>query len=274
MLCLWMFSACVVPRARYQLLSEAEQRDSAAAAIDLAAVRYRADRLTVDLAAEASRAGDLAATVQAERAALLAAQEAFAADKAAMLNDRSRLTASMAELQLALRDLERRRAAAEARVAEFKDLLARFRDLIDAGTLQVKIVNGRMVVQLATDVLFASGRADLSDEGGAALDSVAAILASIPLRAFQVEGHTDDVPIRTTRFPSNWELAAARSIGVARRLVEGGLAADRVSAASFGEHRPTAANGTAEGRRANRRIEIVVVPDLSELPGAEALEAL
>ena len=269
-----LLAGCVVPRARYRALAEAEQRDARAAAIDLAAMRHRADRLSVDLRAETTRAGDLSARLAAEQASLERARSDFAREKAELLKDKSRLRESMDELQHALADLERRRSAAEARVAAFRDLLDRFAELIDAGTLQVKIIDGRMVVQLATDVLFASGRADLSDDGAAALDRVAAILASIPDRRYQVEGHTDDVPIQTARFPSNWELAAARAIGVARRLVDGGVEAERVSAASFGEHRPAASNDSKEGRAANRRIEIVVVPDLSDLPGTEELGRL
>src|SRR5690606_26894562 len=140
--------------------------------------------------------------------------------------------------------------------------------------LQVKIVDGRMVVALPTDILFASGRADLSPEGKAAITEVGAVLATIPERQFQVEGHTDNVPIKTDRFPSNWELAAARAITVVRALREAGVEAERVSAASYGEFRPVATNDQPEGKQANRRIEIVVVADLSQLPGAEALERM
>jgi chemotaxis protein MotB len=209
-----------------------------------------------------------------EQAALVAARSDFADEKAALLKDKSRLRASMEELSTALESLEERRRSAEARVAAFRDLLDRFSELIDAGTLEVKILDGRMVVQMATDILFASGRADLSVEGVASLAQVAAILSAIPERSYQVEGHTDDVPIQTQRFPSNWELASARAVGVAQHLIDGGVLPGRVSAAAFGEHRPVASNDTADGRAANRRIEIVVMPDLSDLPGSDELGAL
>ena len=271
-LVLGLSTACV-PRSRYRALSEAEERSTRSAWIDHAALATRADRLSVDLDAASTRASGLADALAAEQAGLVAAQASCASEKAGLLKDKSRLRASMAELSLALEDLERRRRLAEARVAAFHELLERFGELIDAGTLEVKIVEGRMVVQMATDVLFASGQATLSDDGATALDQVAAVLAQLPERVFQVEGHTDDVPIRTQRFPSNWELASARALGVTRRLIGGGVAPERISGASFGEHRPVASNETREGRAANRRIEIVVVPDLTDLPGAGSLEA-
>jgi chemotaxis protein MotB len=186
--------------------------------------------------------------------------------------DKSRLLASVEDMTRALADLEKRRAEAEARVAEFKNLLARFRSLIDAGKLKVKIIDGRMVVVLATDILFASGSASLSKEGRTAIGEVAQVLRTIPQRAFQVEGHTDTVRIATAQYPSNWELAAARAITVLKTMVEGGLAPDRVSAASFGETRPVATNETQDGKALNRRIEIIIVPDLSTLPGFEELK--
>jgi chemotaxis protein MotB len=158
-------------------------------------------------------------------------------------------------------------------VQEFRSLLARFRALIDAGKLKVRIVDGRMVVVLATDVLFGSGSATLSKEGRSAVSEVAQVLASIPRRGFQVEGHTDAVPIATAQFASNWELAAARAITVTRAMVEAGLPATRVSAASYADTRPVASNG-ADGKAQNRRIDITIVPDLSALPGFDELNRL
>lgn len=199
---------------------------------------------------------------------------ALRAEQAQLLSDRSRLKASVDEVKAALDDLARRKAAAEERVAAYKDMLARFQTLIDAGRLQVKIVDGRMVVQMATDILFASGKAELSDEGKAALAEVGAVLKDIPDRVYQVEGHTDNVPIKTAQYPSNWELGSARAVTVVRTLIEAGVPSDHISGASYSEYRPVGANDTTEGKTLNRRIEIVVVPDLSQLPGFEELEAL
>ncbi|MBM4282526.1 MAG: endoflagellar motor protein [Deltaproteobacteria bacterium] len=175
-------------------------------------------------------------------------------------------------MRSALDELNRRKAEADARVAEYRALLARFRALIDAGKLNVKIIDGRMVVALASDILFPSASAALSKEGRAAIDEVAVVLASIPDRRFQVEGHTDDLPIKTAQFPSNWELAAARALTVTRAMVDAGLPEARVSAASYGAAKPAVTSATPEGRAQNRRIEVVVVPDLSTLPGFDELQ--
>lgn len=272
-------AGCLVPKAKYDALN-AELVASRAAAESAAA--EQAARVTSLESALAEAEQQLAAldaqyaTMTTEHAAAVAAWEtersALVGEKASLLKDRSALKSSLAETQQALDELAARRAAAEARVREYRSLLDRFKALIDSGKLKVKIVDGRMVVELATDVLFASGKADLSETGRVAVSDVATALAGIPERSFQVEGHTDDKPIATERFPSNWELASARAIVVVRALVAGGLPPERVSAAAFAEYRPVADNASDAGRAANRRIEIVVVPDLSLLPGTEELE--
>lgn len=236
-------------------LAELEKRQQRLAA--------RTQDLEGQLAAEQEKVKDLTARI-----------DRLSADMAAAVKDKSRLQSNVEEMSRALAELEKRRAEAEARVAEFKNLLSRFRALIDAGKLKVKIVDGRMVVVLATDILFGSGSAALSKDGKAAIAEVGQVLASIPKRTFQVEGHTDNVPIATAQYPSNWELAAARAITVLKAMVDAGLPADRISAASFGDTRPVTPNESAEQRAQNRRIEIIIVPDLSQLPGFEELKKL
>ena len=234
-------------------------------------------QMTDRLSQETARATTLQEALDAEtkKSAMLQGEvDRMDAKIAALLTDKSQLDASISDMQIALKDLEARKAAADARIAEFKSLLAKFQALIDAGRLKVKIVNGRMVVELASDILFDSGSAALSKDGKAALAEVAGILASIADRSFQVEGHTDDVPIHTDRFPSNWELGAARAITVVDALQAGGVPVSRLSAASYADNHPVQPNKTNEGRAANRRIEIVVVPDLSELPGYDELTQL
>lgn len=195
-------------------------------------------------------------------------------EKAELVRTKAQLKTSVEEIKAALAELAERKAQADERVAAYRDMLARFQKLIDAGRLKVKIVNGRMVVEMATDVLFASGKSDLSDGGKAALAEVGAVLKDIPERSFQVEGHTDNDPIKTAQFPSNWELGSARAVTVVRALIEAGVLPERVSAASFSEFHPVAGNDSAVGKTANRRIEIVVVPDLSQLPGFDELNAI
>jgi chemotaxis protein MotB len=226
------------------------------------------------LDAEKTRATGLEEALAAEQARAKRLETQIAAleeEKAGILKDRSRLEGSVGEMQVALAELSKRKAEADARIAEYRGLLARFQSLIDAGKLRVKIVEGRMVVELASDVLFPSGSASLSKDGRAAIVEVAGLLASIPDRKFQVEGHTDNIPIATAVYPSNWELAAGRALTVVKTMVDAGMPADRISAASYGEVKPARPNDTPEGRASNRRIEIVVVPDLSSLPGFQEL---
>jgi chemotaxis protein MotB len=188
------------------------------------------------------------------------------------VHNSSALKASIQDMQKALAALEAQRRQTEARIAEYKKLLDSFKKLIDAGKLKVKVVAGRMIVELPADILFASGSIELSAAGSSSLGEVGRILAQMKERQFQVEGHTDDQPIRTSRFPSNWELAAGRAIAVAAILIKSGVSPTNVSAASYGEFRPAASNAKPEGRAQNRRIEIVLVPDLSKVPGFEELE--
>lgn len=211
--------------------------------------------------------------LQQELEVTRAQRDAHAIELAESLKDRSNLEISIEKMKMALAQAAARELAAQARVAEYLDLLARFKQLIDAGKLKVRIRDGRMVLDLPTDILFASASAKLSEEGQQALAEVGKILAEIR-RRFQVEGHTDNLPIRTAQFPSNWALGAARALAVVDTLIAAGVDPTALSAASYGEFRPAVDNATPESRQRNRRIEVVIVPDLSSLPGAEELQKL
>ncbi len=116
-----------------------------------------------------------------------------------------------------------------------------------------------LILQFTDQVLFPSGSADLRSEALEVLDALAPNLESIP-NQIRVEGHTDNVPIDTPRFPSNWELSTARATNILRHLL--GVAeidSNRMSAAGYGEYRPLAENTTAEGRAQNRRVDIVLL---------------
>lgn len=188
--------------------------------------------------------------------------------------DRGQLRTSLADIQKSMDEMRERQKEQRERLQEFQDLTRRFKKLTDAGTLSVKIVDGKMVVSLGSDVLFPSGSAKLSQAGVDAIKEVSLQLASIPGKRYQVEGHTDNVPIATAVFPSNWELASARALSVVRTMIDSGMPGDRVSAASYGEFQPVHANDSTEGKAANRRIAIVIVPDLSSLPGYDELQKL
>ena len=116
-----------------------------------------------------------------------------------------------------------------------------------------------LVVRLVNDnVLFASGQAAIQTEGQHVLQVVGAVLKKIP-NPLLIEGYTDDRPISTAQFASNWELSTARADTVLRYLVDTvGLSSDRMTAQGYGEHDPVASNATDAGRAKNRRVEIVI----------------
>jgi chemotaxis protein MotB len=166
----------------------------------------------------------------------------------------------------ALRERLQSLAAVEQEVRErnaiYESVIARFRSLMDGGQLSVAIQRGRLVILLPQDILFESGSATLGQEGRSVIGEVARVLAGFPDRQFQVEGHTDNVPIATERFPSNWELSSARALAVVRLLTQNGVVPGNVSGAAYGEYQPVAPNDDREARRGNRRIEIVMLPNL------------
>ena len=265
-------SACVSAK-EYAAL-EAEVAKTRA---ELSDARSEAKELGVALEEVQNAIDVLNADIEDVAQALVIA-EARASDAEAQLaavnSDKEGLESSIAQMEAALAELERLKAKAEVRAGLYRAVLAKFKALIDGGKLKVKVVDGRLIVELKTDILFASGSADLSDEGAATIREVGGVLASIEDRTFQVEGHTDNVPIKTAKYPSNWELASARAVNVVKEMVDAGMPKTRVSAAAFAATRPAATNETDEGRAQNRRIEIVIVPDLSDLPGMAEIEKM
>jgi chemotaxis protein MotB len=152
-------------------------------------------------------------------------------------------------------------------------MLGKFQAMIESGKLKVKIKNGKMVLELPSAILFPSGKARLSEEGEMTLQEVAAVLATISDREFQVAGHTDNVPLgKGHKFKSNWELSTARAVAVVSFLQEMGVKPTSLSAAGYSEYQPATSNDTDEGKAQNRRIEITLMPNLDELPDLSDLE--
>lgn len=130
----------------------------------------------------------------------------------------------------------------------------------------VEVGAGRdgVVISMSGNALFDSGRADLKADGVVLLDALAPRLRDMP-NEVRIEGHTDAVPISTPLFPSNWELSSARATTVARRLIEfGGIKANRLIAAGYGDSRPAASNDTREGRARNRRVDVVIIASAAQ----------
>ncbi|HVU04339.1 MAG TPA: OmpA family protein [Polyangiaceae bacterium] len=189
----------------------------------------------------------------------------------ALLSTKGALSGELADAKARLEELRRAQAAADARAALFKNLAERLHKMVDAGALAVTLRDGRMVLQLPTDILFDSGQTVIKPEGKETLSQVGAILGGFfPTRRFQVAGNTDDVPIQTARFPSNWELSTGRAVEVVRFLVAHGMKPENLAAAGYGEFDPVAPNATPEGKAKNRRIEIALQPDIDELVAVPA----
>jgi chemotaxis protein MotB len=189
-------------------------------------------------------------------------------------SDKVSMQLSIEEMKQALAELAKRKQETEKRVKDYNALIKKFKALTDTGKLKIKIVEGRMVVVLPSDVLFSSGSARLSEAGVNTIKEVGKLLSSLTDKKFQIEGHTDNVPIRSSTYPSNWELASARALTVTKFMLDAGLKGENISAASFGEFKPAASNENVVGKALNRRIEIVIVPDLSKLPGYDELNSL
>ncbi|TXD35534.1 OmpA family protein [Lujinxingia vulgaris] len=172
------------------------------------------------------------------------------------------LEASRAELD----ELRRARAQTEERLKEYRNLASRLASMVESGQLTVKIREGRMVIELADNILFDSGRTDIKEDGRLALQELAAVLQEVDDRNFLVAGHTDNVPISSGRFSSNWELSTARAVEVVKFLQEQGVDPTNLAAAGYGEFDPVADNEDREARALNRRIEIILMPNIEELP--------
>ncbi len=173
---------------------------------------------------------------------------------------------SMATELTGLRDEQARR---KAELETFRQLFARLKKLIDAGTIKVSFRKGRMIVEMASAVLFDSGKTELKSAGASALDELVSALQSVSDRDLMVAGHTDTDPIKTKRFKSNWELSTARAVVVVDYMISKGFPAEHLGAAGFGEFDPVSANDSLDGKAQNRRIEIVLMPNLGELKGIE-----
>lgn len=130
--------------------------------------------------------------------------------------------------------------------------------LTGQGLVSVSTDGSRLVVHMQSQMLFDSGDARLSSRALQVLQSVARVLDGAPY-PIRVEGHTDNLPISTLRFPSNWELSAARAASVVNYLARSGIAPARMSAVGYGEHHPVADNRTESGRAKNRRVTLVVM---------------
>jgi chemotaxis protein MotB len=239
-------AACGVPEKKYQ------------AALDESARHMKGlEDAERRVAACDQRVADLTRSLGEEQAAKAVADAEVA---------RQRALAGQLEAQAA--KLAQEKSVLEEKSKEYESLATSLDKEIRAGQVRLTELKGKLTVRLAEKVLFASGSATIGKDGRAALSKIAEAFRGVTGRIIRVEGHTDNVPIRTARFPSNWELSAARAIAVVRLLQEDGVDPSLLGAAGYAENQPVASNDTSEGRAENRRIEISLAAPFAGLPEA------
>jgi chemotaxis protein MotB len=225
-------------------------------ATQLSSVQADKERLTAELAASQASLAALRAGAgdKDKQAAELAAAKQRVADLEGQLADRDKalaglrgdLSAEMAKLNEAQRGLIRA-----------------LRPEIEQGNITVDLNNERLLINLASSMLFGSGEDQLKPGGTDALTRVGAILKDYPEYKVEVDGHTDNRPIRSSlkkRFPTNKELSEARAANGVTALAGGGVSTETITSAGYADTRPVAPNATDEGRQKNRRVEVRVTP--------------
>ncbi|MDD2689774.1 MAG: OmpA family protein [Candidatus Omnitrophica bacterium] len=132
--------------------------------------------------------------------------------------------------------------------------------------VKLEMLGKGLVITVVGDLLFDSGRAQIRREAFPLLDKVSSVLKEVSEFNVGIEGHTDNQPIALSGWKSNWELSSARALSVLHYLInEKGISPNRLSANGYGEFRPVASNDTREGRQLNRRVEIVILPNVTKV---------
>lgn len=230
----------------------------------------RLDRARSEASVAGAQAVDLRAqldearTARAEEAQRLEKMEAEKADLLALKNELS--------LQVEAKDEELAKLQ-----GTYQELEQKMKEEIKKGDIRLSQSGGRIKVDLVDKILFDQGDSALSTGGGGVLGRVGEILANVKDKKIQVSGHTDDIPISDKlkeKYPTNWDLAAARAINVVRYLEEQAKIPGRnLVVAAYGPYEPISSNKTASGRARNRRIEIVLTPAIAPVPVDEKAAA-
>lgn len=139
--------------------------------------------------------------------------------------------------------------------------------------VRLEMMEKGLVITVVGDLLFDAGKAKIRSEAYPVLDKVASILKeNVAEFNVGIEGHTDNQPIRHSGWKSNWELSSARALSVLHYLVkEKGISPDRLSAIGYGEYHPVSSNDTKAGRQLNRRVEIVILPQITKVKGTKTV---
>jgi chemotaxis protein MotB len=230
---------------------------------------YRATQARAATAeAEALKAHERAKVAEHAHKLLEEQLAAIEAERLRLSSERDKLSSERDLLSQAVQEKEAELARLKA---TYTNLEEKMKAEIAEGEIRLSQAEGRIQVDLVDKILFDSGEAQLSERGAEVLTRLGAVLVGVEGRSIQVSGHTDDSPPSqrlAATFPTNWELSVARAVNVVRFLQEkASVPARRLVAAGYGETHPVASNATPKGRARNRRIEILLIP---ELPSAKA----
>jgi len=226
-----------------------------------------------DLARERKAKAALRAELNAKEALVAELQEELRVSESRILfleQENVKQQDQVDELQDQLSDLKGEKASVEGRVdrlrSTYEALIADLKDQIEKREVTIEAFEERLSVSFVDRILFDFGKASITPEGREVLEKVGGILKDVQDERIRVIGHTDDVPILPEyryRFPSNWELSAARAAAVVRHFQrETGLDPENLEAVGRSFYHPVASNETADGRSQNRRVEIAIAPKL------------
>lgn len=273
------YDSAVASAAGAKAASDARDRDQTARLLDLQQRLTAAEAGVQDRDGRVSELSTSLHNLQAQldeataiNQELRAALERMGKDADKLLAERGTLSKSLDDARARLDELRRAQAAAEVRIALFRDFQQRFAALIQAGQMRIESRRGNMVMNVSGDLLFEPGHAELRSTGKGALMEIAHAIqttsAPSTARRFLVTDDVDNEPTKSKRWRSAWELTAARGAAVVEYLVSLGVRPESLAAAGAGSSDPQMPNDTAEGRAANRRVEIALLPAAEAEAGA------
>ncbi len=228
---------------------------------ELASTRAQKESLDKETQELKKKLDDLESTLAARNTEL----EALRQQNLELMNARNNLMTEVEDLQARTGQLtEAKNKEIEKLKGTYDSLVSELQEEIKKGEIKVTQVLDRLSVNMVEKILFDSGSADIKPEGLKVLERLGGILKKVTDKQIRVEGHTDNIPIGgklAERFPTNWELSAARATNVVKFLSEKvGVDPKFLTAAAYSMNRPVASNDTKEGRAQNRRIEISLIP--------------
>ena len=233
----------------------------------------RADKLQKENAIALNQLNEFnmqAMKMKEEKASLLKEKDAVQKEYASVQNDLMLLSAessmTIREQAIRLKNLQDMIDSQTEITNRLKNSIANALMNYNADELTVYLQDGNVYVSLAEKLLFKSGSDVVDPKGKAALKSLATVLNSSKDFTVAIEGHTDDVPIKTKKFQDNWDLSTARASSIVRILtVENGFDSGRITASGKSQYHPVSSNTTPEGRADNRRTEVILSPNLEEI---------